>query len=116
MAFITGSRAYGTPTPDSDIDLVLRMTEEEYQLLKPFADQIYFDTDPEYGRKCQNHVLRFGKLQLLICTTDAQYRIWFEGTKTLKWLSRNRKAPVLRSEACKLFADLRTAAIKRGEE
>lgn len=88
IAFITGSRVYGRPGPGSDIDLVIRCDEATAEALRKASDP--------------GPSIRFGKLNVLVCTTDEEYRVWLEGTRQLKLL-----APIGKTQAKKLFDDLR---------
>ena len=88
-AFLTGSRAYGTPQPDSDIDLCVLVSREDLEVLKRVAGatdtQEYWNTDA---------ALRFGSLNLLAFADAPQYEAWKRGTAELK-----EKRPVTRSAA-----------------
>lgn len=55
-SFITGSRAYGTPTADSDVDLVVVVNTTDIKLLWEF--------------KQDEHRLMFGKLNLVCFNVD----------------------------------------------
>lgn len=70
-AFITGSRAYGNPRPDSDIDLVVRMDEATLAILRLLN---------ESGN---DNVIRFGNLNIIPALSDADYAVWVVGTKQL---------------------------------
>lgn len=109
-AFVTGSRKYGKPTKKSDTDLVIRISDAEYHLLRLLADK----TD---GRKGASGSLvdfipslRFGSLNLICCTTDKQYAAWKEGTKELMERKEGRGEPIQRDEAVRLFTQIRKAA------
>jgi hypothetical protein len=69
-AFITGSRAYGTPTAISDIDLVVFLDKEEKELLEALCFS---------GTKA----VRFGKLNLIIVTNKGQYWAWRKMTEEM---------------------------------
>lgn len=110
-AFLTGSRAYGVPHKDSDIDIVLRMSEEDALKLyeacpealcvgqpKPKPENIPYPTR-------QLYVFRFGMVNLLCCTTDEGFEQWVRGTTELI-----QQAPVGREEA---VAHL--SAIRKGQ-
>jgi hypothetical protein len=83
--FLTGSRAYGTPRPDSDHDLVVLVTQEQVEALAQRADSV------------KSVSLRFGEYNLLCCTTH-QHLAWQRGTAALI-----ARAPVTRDEAVAEF-------------
>ncbi len=89
IAFLTGSRAYGTPRLDSDTDLCVLVSSEDLDVLKRVAG--VKDT-PEYQNT--DAALRFGNLNLLVFTDASQYAAWRKGTVELK-----EKKPVIREEA-----------------
>jgi predicted nucleotidyltransferase len=89
-AFITGSRAYGKPKPESDIDLVIRVEPQVEDFLRQNADSV----PGKAG-------IRYGNLNLIMCSTDRKYELWEQGTEELI-----AEAPVTREQACKKFKDL----------
>lgn len=101
-AFLTGSQRYGTPKRKSDIDLVVLMTPEE---LNELADIAGYDHETRYDSNSMTFALRFGKLNLICCTTQTQYEVWKDGTDTLV-----EQSPVTRDTAVELFKKLRRAA------
>jgi predicted nucleotidyltransferase len=70
-AFITGSRIYGKPTGESDIDLVVRVDGATAEILM------------QLGSKNGKNPVRFGNLNLILCTSDIEYATWRVGTSTL---------------------------------
>lgn len=94
-AFLTGSRAYGTPTPKSDWDLVVLVDHETAAKLKA-----------EFAERGASYVdsIRVGALNLILPTTRKRYDVWADGTQQLK-----ARAPVTRDEAVELFQQLRAA-------
>ena len=91
QAFITGSRRYGSPKPTSDLDLVIRVTREEAELIAAMAhaqNRVY----------PQHRVIRFGYMNLIVATTDRQWDAWYCGTRALY-----QKRPVDRATAVKTF-------------
>lgn len=98
-AFITGSRAYGNARPDSDIDLVIRVDEQTARTLRELAD-------PDSLVNDLANSVRFGRINLLLCTTDDEWHVWRNGTTDL--INRaNINGPVGRMEAIFLFQSLR---------
>lgn len=96
-AFITGSRAYGTPTQKSDVDLVIRIDLGAYEVLKEFADRQVEGSDSEGEFRS----LIFGKLNLICCSSDKEWGEWRKGTAELR-----TKAPVTRDYAVDYFRRL----------
>lgn len=81
-AFVTGSRAYGIPRHDSDIDLVILVDKEDLNLLLAMGQEIDEGNggyDPEDAR-----CLRFGTLNLLCCLSAKHFDVWKTGTEILK--------------------------------
>jgi predicted nucleotidyltransferase len=100
-AFLTGSYAYGKPRVDSDIDLVVFIADyTELQELEKQADAV-MQIDNEY-ENADAISLRFGKLNLIVTTDEADWEGWKKGTFDLK-----RRKPVTRKEAIKYMADMR---------
>jgi len=93
-AFITGSHAYGTPTEDSDIDLVVQVSPGDLERLAILSG----DTAAEHYGVSGTQYLRFGGLNLLAVDNDIDYQIWLEGTKELV-----ARRPVTRDEAVAVF-------------
>lgn len=73
LAFITGSRAYGTVKPSSDIDLVIRCDDTTKKLLQKLSDKIA-------SVQGEQLTIRFGKLNVIACTTDEEFAVWRIGT------------------------------------
>lgn len=71
MAFMTGSRAYGTPTEQSDVDLVVLMPREAELALRGALEL------PDYGP------IRCGKLNPIVCNSEAQFAGWRYATDAL---------------------------------
>lgn len=90
-AFITGSRAYGTPRQDSDTDLVIRADNSVLETLRACSD----DTSGN------PYALRFGTLNVVACTSNEQYEAWKTGTDQMI-----ANAPVTREHAVGIIKDL----------
>lgn len=125
---LTGSRAYGSPTEESDWDLVVLVTKEEAKALaKAFNGSLTYDSPGEPGQGTQLEVtsqipfpslphvesipvlpplisssIKIGSLNLLLVTSKAQLSAWQAGTEWLKSVG-----PVGRDEAVSLFTKLR---------
>ena len=92
-AFITGSRAYGKPKKSSDVDLVIRCDEETANVLKAKS---------ETGEQ----PIRFGQLNVIICTTDEQFAVWKLGTVEMK--RKKQKGKIFdKNQAKRVFDKLR---------
>ena len=96
-AFITGSHAYGTPGPKSDIDLVLPLDPEVIKVLRQLADT---GSDPPGSTS-----MRFGKVNLIVPDTAESLKVWPQGTAELA-----ARKPVTRSEAVSVFVKRRRSA------
>lgn len=99
-AFVTGSRAYGEPREDSDVDLVVLMDSEGMRLLASLVQ----DDDRKDYPEATSVSLRFGELNLIVCTSQEDYDDWVTGTAELK-----AKSPVGREEAVATFKRLFSA-------
>lgn len=106
-AFVTGSRKYGTPTSESDIDLVVFFDQEhEYDLLCDLAEERGNVTCIEEYEGLVLTPLRFGKLNLICCIQRDEWQCWRDGTKQLV-----DQKPVTRDQAIALLQKLR---VERG--
>lgn len=98
-AFVTGSRKYGTPRPDSDIDLVIFVeSESEYDLLVELADDQGSITCLEEYEGLVLTPLRFAKLNLICCVNHDEWQCWHDGTKQME-----TKRPIARDAAVALL-------------
>lgn len=102
-AFLTGSQVYGTPHEKSDIDLVVLVSQPELEIL---AAHHRSDSDPEVYKGMTSTALRFGKLNLLCVTDEADLAVWRSGTDELV-----ARKPVTRPEAVALFTAKRKALV-----
>lgn len=82
-AFLTGSRAYGTPRFDSDVDLCLLVSKEDEAKLRKM-----------YGQ--QDGTIRCEDLNLIPLTDPKKFGAWAKATEYLKGI-----APVDRETAVK---------------
>ena len=96
-AFITGSRAYGVPKENSDIDLVLPLPKEVIKILRPWGED---------GSNCPGSTsMKFGRLNLIIPDSPESIAVWEQGTAQLI-----AHGPVTRKAAMDLFHKMRRAA------
>lgn len=116
-AFLTGSRVYGSPRGNSDIDLVVFLTPRELEELRQVADSSDEDRidkkDSDGGPQFMNGPaasLRFGKLNLICVTDPLAYAVWLNGTKILTREAEKSSGPVLRPVAIAFFEALRRSA------
>ena len=111
-AFLTGSRVYGVPQANSDIDLVVFLSRDDLAVLRQFDEgpdpRHTTNTGSEPDKPFEDGVgapLRFGKLNLQCITDPKAYAVWWRGTQELK-----RLAPVTREKAVAHFKKLREEA------
>lgn len=108
-AFLTGSRVYGEPHKDSDVDLVVLVSASDLKKLRPLSDT-------EGDEETANYIaaggipLRFGSLNLICCCDAKMYLIWRRGTAALKKRSRQTGRPITRDRAVKYLRRRRKAA------
>ncbi len=135
-AFLTGSRAYGTPrsTPSnsssfnqflteflnepSDVDLVLYMKPEEAEAFIKAVDSARGNEAVDSARaplsrddeddllehfsgadQPNSHSLRFGELNLIICTKLQDFEAWRSATNALKKRAEREGRRIPRGEA-----------------
>jgi hypothetical protein len=84
-AFITGSRAYGLPREDSDIDLVLCVSRRDINILWGLSES----TLGEGEFFVKKGGVRYGNLNLILFDKDdteavKRYEAWKEATKKLE--------------------------------
>lgn len=73
-SFLTGSQVYGIPTENSDIDMVVLVTESDREILK---------NNSELSNK-----IIFGKLNLILLSKEVpeevvRFHLWKQGTEDL---------------------------------
>ena len=102
----TGSRAYGTPQPDSDWDWVVKfgrhrdfadvLTPADSHTISRADTDHYGDSDMLVG------TARFGPLNLIAVTAESQWNIWKDGTQYLLAES-GLEGPRTRDRAVQVF-------------
>lgn len=106
---LVGSHRYGTPRDGSDIDVVLRVDGKILDVLLKHGSRdgnSLGSVDPEKLLRETGQVsVRFGVLNLILCSKDEAYAVWVDGLKTL-----DAEAPVTRERAVDVFHALRVAA------
>lgn len=90
-AFMVGSRVYGSPREDSDLDLVVPMAPDVAAKLYELAGLPL--TGPLY----------FGKLNIIPATSDAQYEAWTDGLAVVLAEQEVKKQPVSMARARDIF-------------
>jgi hypothetical protein len=101
-SFLTGSRVYGTPREDSDIDLVVLLDADEMVGLAKIARNEETHGSPGGPHYEDGMSIRFGSLNLLCVTDEKHFQTWREGTEQLKAMR-----PVTREKAIEHLAELR---------
>lgn len=78
MAFITGSFAYGAPTAQSDIDMVVLMDPDKEATLRS-------------ALSCpRGQPIRAGRLNVIVTNDPDEYALWQVGTLQLQQAQRDR--------------------------
>ena len=92
--FITGSRAYGTPREDSDVDLAVFVPSQDADKFRElFKAELRISNEGSYPDGC---AYRFGNLNLLVFSSEPHFKAWRDATAELV-----ARKPVTRSEAIK---------------
>lgn len=99
--FITGSRAYGSPSDDSDLDIVIRCDRYVAAVVEALVGKSSSDYDHE------SVSVQCGNVNLHLCTTDREYDRWKLGTRSCEVV-----APIDRDTAKKL---MRVAGVDRSQ-
>ena len=99
-SILTGSRVYGTPRKDSDLDLVVLMEPKEAADLAMFHG-ISLERDESHYPSAQFHA---GKINIIIETSKDAFEVWVKGTHDLM-----ERLPVDRDTAVAHFDVLRAA-------
>jgi len=123
---LTGSRVYGQPSLTSDVDMVVLMSDADlttfrgqYEALMNLSDEV----DEYHGSPSVTAMARlyptsqqipttttipvWNALNLIICTTEEQFEVWYRGTEKLK--DEARASPlgyVTRDRAVEVFQEL----------
>lgn len=100
FSFITGSRRYGTPRDDSDLDLVIYCPN--YQTERA----IRAATGKKLTPKAMKQPVRFGNLNLIIVRTPQEWTAWYSGTEMMAMDANYQPKPKRRNKkAAKKFFD-----------
>jgi hypothetical protein len=104
---LTGSRVYGTPRDDSDLDLCILVSDDEYNQFLVTADRDP-DGDRVAGSECgtaewsrRTRSFRFGRLNVLVTTSRKMYEAWQKATDELR-TAHSIIGPVTREQAIKV--------------
>lgn len=81
--FLTGSRVYGKPTKNSDLDIVMLLSDSDKEMVI---------------RMAKKFPIKFGNLNIIIAKDEEQYKLFRKGTKDLLEI-----APVTREYAIEHF-------------
>jgi Nucleotidyltransferase domain len=119
-AILTGSRVYGTPTPDSDLDVVMLMDAKQIAKFAALVGEGYHQSNilVRYGLSCTIKINTMfhkmvndlsewtnthqGTVNLLLVDTSEAFEAWKIGTEEL-----TARKPVTRDEAVEVFQRLR---------
>ncbi len=94
-SFLTGSRVYGTPRLDSDVDLVVLVSLDDHS-------KLWQNRDTSLDHDASGVTIRYGDLNIIALIDDEegrkQFDIWNTVTEELKL-----KAPVTKEQAIVAF-------------
>lgn len=105
-AVITGSYAYGAPGSDSDVDLVVKVSDADFERIFDSADMSACDVS-KYGEHDSTAIFQIGSLNLIVVCDDDVFNVWRDGTEHLRAESEKRGAPITRAEAVAYFKEKR---------
>lgn len=88
-AFLTGSRVYGTPRDESDIDLMILTSDDDYAALCNWGT-----VRNASGEQCDWQSLRFERLNIISTSDPDRFEVWRKITNDLA-----ARAPVTKEEA-----------------
>lgn len=108
-AFVTGSRRYGTPRPESDLDLIVPIGEGELRWLVGILPPELFGGSASDVSKAVS--IRSGPLNLILVPDADHLDGWRRGTRILQ-----REGPVSREEAVATFRGIRAEIDAKREE
>lgn len=104
----TGSRVYGTPRVDSDLDIVMQVTPSELDVIRASVGKpldALANSNSAEGTRRADFSFRHFLLNFILVTTDRQFDVWERGTRLLQQRA-NQKGPVTRVLAVELFRRL----------
>lgn len=104
LPFITGSAAYGQHYRDpktSDVDIVLLVSEETMEILRPFVSELSRVLISEYGGSITGGRIKAGDIDLILTTSEKDYDHWKRVTGVLK-----KEQPSSRKDAVNAFKKL----------
>ena len=100
-AFITGSHAYGTPTEESDVDLVILVDWATLDKLNNLSEKGLNESATDSG----DISLRFGKLNLICVADEAIFAAWKLGTAKLEHEAHKKKGKKFDKQAATAILD-----------
>ena len=94
--FLTGSRIYGTPTEDSDLDMVVLADDDMFDRLRAmYAHEN--DVDRQYEKDSLS--IRVGSLNMIVVKTELSFLAWKHAKDALVQEVELTGRPVTRDRA-----------------
>jgi hypothetical protein len=111
-SFVTGSRKYGEPRPDSDIDLVVMVGSADLQRIREAFAAAYPDQAAAIWQNASDGgpkrgSFRFGNLNLICVTDSKSFNVWRNGTSGLFARMQRTGVAVMREYAVQRFREWR---------
>lgn len=84
-AFVTGSHIYGSPKPESDVDLVVLCSQKTKEKLLELSGGKY--------------PIRFGNLNIIAAGSEEEYKAWYKAKTKCVEFSRDKGRPLTKEES-----------------
>lgn len=111
---LTGSRVYGAPRADSDIDLVVlpETHTDRHVITSGLMPYLSSRGSGDRNSPALEATFRVGDINIIVVATEQQFRVWDAGTKLLEH-RKNREGAQTRPVAAMVFRTIERAVFGR---